>query len=205
MNEWRLVGLWLFVSHCGDFFVLQIRIWDQASADEIKYGGELAPGNAGNRGKVDAYPRLLVPILQISDDINQIASLVRGDRGDWEKAREILGQSRYEKVAFKKIFNAYGDNIYYADPDRANVYLGGGATPKNEQSLAYLLRNEVLTNVENLQAELDYLMKPTTPASETTEDLLSYADTMKTTMDRYIEVVPPTELRKARELLAASP
>ena len=45
-------------------------------------------------------------------------------------------------------FKHKADNIYYSDPDRANAYLGGGAVPKNEQSIAYLLRNDVLTNLE---------------------------------------------------------
>jgi hypothetical protein len=63
--------------------------------------------------------------------------------GRWLEARSILSDSKYDKVSFKKIFNAYGDNIYYSDPDRANVYLGGGAMPRSEQSLAYLLRKSI--------------------------------------------------------------
>ena len=88
--------------------------------------------------------------------------------------------------------------IYYSDPDRANVYLGGGATPKTEQSLAYLLRNDILTNVEDMQAELDYLMK--TP-DESTEDLKSMIRNTRDAMKRYLSVVPPNELEKARDLL----
>ena len=122
---------------------IQIRIWEQAEADNIKYNGELEMGDAGNKGKVDAYPKLLVPILEIQEDLHQVNALVR-EQSQWKQAQTILSQSKYDKIPFKKIFNAYGDNIYYSDPDRANVYLGGGATPRNEQSLAYLMRNEVL-------------------------------------------------------------
>ena len=175
---------------------------DQAYADDIKYGGELTPGDAGNKGKIDAYPRLLAPIVTIANEIDQVNLLVQDRPAGWKEARRILAQPKYEKLAFKKIFNAYGDNIYYSDPDRANVYLGGGASPKSEQSMAYLLRNDVLTNVENLQAELDYLMKDSTPADESTEDLLEYAKTIKTAMDKYLSIVPPNELQKAKELLA---
>jgi len=110
-------------------FLEQIRIWEQAEADELKYGGELAPGDAGNKGKVEAYPRLLVPILEIADELQTVNDLVR-HRESWTQAQTILKQPKYEKITFKKIFNAYGDNIYYSDPDRANLYLGGGATPK---------------------------------------------------------------------------
>lgn len=120
-----------------------MRIWEQVEADNIKYDGELEMGDAGNKGKVEAYPRLLVPILKIDQGLREVNSLVHeNDRTSaWPKALAILQNGNYEKIAFKKIFNAYSDNIYYSDPDRANAYLGGGATPKNEQSIAYLLRN----------------------------------------------------------------
>jgi hypothetical protein len=123
--------------------------------------------------------------------------------GRWLEARSILSDSKYDKVSFKKIFNAYGDNIYYSDPDRANVYLGGGAMPRSEQSLAYLLRNEALTNIEALKAELDYLLKDSTPESEKsdTADLFQYASAATETMDKYMELVPPNELKAARDLL----
>lgn len=88
--------------------------------------------------------------------------------------------------------------IYYSDPDRANLYLGGGAAPKTEQSLAYLLRNEMLTSVEDMQAELDYLLK--TP-EESTDDLKTMIRTARNAMGRYLSVVPPNELQKAQDLL----
>lgn len=162
-------------------------------------------GDAGNKGKVDAYPKLLVPILQIQRDLKQVNVLVR-DPSQWKEAQKILAQAKYDKIQFKKIFNAYGDNIYYSDPDRANVYLGGGATPRNEQSLAYLLRNEVLTNIEALKAELEYLLKDSTPASEKieTEDLYQYAKTATSTMDEYIKLVPPNEMALAEEFMSKS-
>lgn len=188
----------------------QFRIWEQAEADDLKYGGELERGDAGNRGQVEAYPRLLVPILAMAQDLERIERLVvvgshanengSSTRQGWTEARRLLAQPQYEKVAFKKVFNKYGDNIYYSDPDRANVYLGGGATPKTEQSLAYLLRNEILTSIEDLQAELDYLIRTT--EDESTEDFQGLIRTARTAMQRYLEVVPPKELQKAKEFLA---
>lgn len=73
--------------------------------------------------------------------------------------------------------------------------------PKAEQSLAYLLRNEILTNIENLQAELEYIVKN---PEESTADLLLYAKSANTAMERYLEVVPPNELRQAKALLSSS-
>ena len=45
----------------------------------MKYGGELEMGDAGNRGKVDAYTRLLVPILVIQKELGVVHALVRDD------------------------------------------------------------------------------------------------------------------------------
>ncbi|KAL3898331.1 MAG: hypothetical protein SGARI_006703, partial [Bacillariaceae sp.] len=181
----------------------QIRIWEQAEADNIKYGGELEMGDAGNKGKVGAYPSLLVPILKIDQELGQVKTLVHATdntKESWAKALEILQQPAYDKIAFKKTFNKYGDNIYYSDPDRANVYLGGGATPKTEQSLAYLLRNDVLTNMENLRAELEYLLK--TGITNETEDLFNYADIAASAMKKYLAIVPPNELSEAQKILS---
>ncbi len=117
----------------------------------------------------------------------------------WSKALTILQQPVYDKITFKKTFNKYGDNIYYSDPDRANLYLGGGATPKTEQSLAYLLRNDVLTNIENLRAELEYLIK--TGKTAELDDLFSYADVVTSSMKRYLTIVPPNELTEAQRIM----
>jgi hypothetical protein len=160
-------------------------------------------GDTGNKGKVEAYPRLLVPILKIDQELREVNSLVHeNDRTSaLPMALKILQDGKFEKIAFKKVFNAYSDNIYYSDPDRANAYLGGGATPKNEQSIAYLLRNDVLTNVEALTAEVEYLLK--TP-EEGPEDLFTYADIASSAMKKYLAIVPPNELEAAQKMLASN-
>lgn len=184
----------------------QFRILEQAEKDNVQYGGELERGDAGNKGKVDAYPSLLFPILKIESELNEIRSLVRSggeskpSKEAMSKALAILQQPTYDKINFKKTFNRYGDNIYYNDPDRANLYLGGGATPKNEQSIAYLLRNDILTNMENLRAELEYLIKSD---ENDTEYLYSYADICASAMKKYLAQVPPAEMEKAQSLLSS--
>jgi hypothetical protein len=177
----------------------QFRIWEQAEADNLKYDGELAPGDAGNKGKTDAYPKLLVPILEIANELKSVDSLVHNSE-NWSQVQEIVKQPKYSKVPFKRVFNAFADNIYYSDPERANAYLGGGATPKTEQSIAYLLRNDILSNVEALQAEIDYVLGH---SDEDTNDLYEYARAATTIMQKYLELVPPKEMEKAKELLAA--
>ena len=142
----------------------------------------------------------MVPILKMDQELLEVkALLLDADRSkSWPKALQILQNEKYDKAAFKKTFNAFGDNIYYSDPDRANLYLAGGATPKTEQSLAYLLRNDALTNIENLRAELEYLMKS---GENEVEDLFSYADIVTSAMKNYLALVPPQEVEEARKLL----
>eukprot|EP00980_Cylindrotheca_fusiformis_P016398 scaffold4887_cov118-Cylindrotheca_fusiformis.AAC.8 len=180
----------------------QVRIWEQAEADNLKYGGELEMGDAGNKGKASDYPSLLVPILKIEQDLAELKTLVNeGTPAAWKKGLHILQTERYDKTNFKKTFNKYGDNIYYSDPDRANAYLAGGATPKTEQSIAYLLRNDILTNMENLRAELEYLLKS---GDSETEDLYLYSNAVNSAMAKYLAIVPPNELDEARRLLSSS-
>ena len=209
---------------------IKFRIWDQAEADQAKYGGELAPGSPVGR---ESYARLLLPILRVNQDIVSIYSLVREPDGSGlEKAQQLLNKSEFQKVAFKKIFNAFGknlciiyipvyyllhlllfcsnyaldvlkaDNIYYSDPDRANLYLAGGALPRNEQSLAYLLRNDILTNIEALQAEISFLLKEMTlEKSIPIDDLYRYSEEAKSGMLKYLELVSPIERQMAESLL----
>ena len=184
----------------------KLRILEQEEKDNIQYGGELEKGDAGNKGKVDAYPSLLVPILKIEVELNEVKSLVRSggeskpSKEAMSKALTILQQPVYEKINFKKTFNRYGDNIYYSDPDRANLYLGGGATPKTEQSIAYLLRNDILSNTEDLRAELEYLIKSD---ENETEYLYKYADICASAMQKYLAQVPPNQLKEAQRILAS--
>lgn len=181
----------------------KIRIWNQAEADNIKYGGELAPGSTQGR---ETYGQLLVPILQIRSDFDIINDLVHQENGGGlERARDLLERPELQSKAFKKTFNAHSDNIYFSDPERANLYLAGGATPKSEQSLAYLLRNDILTNLEALQAEVVYLIKERTNGAETveTEDLYKYTANARESMAKYLNLIPPAELKVGRELFSA--
>jgi len=180
---------------------------NQDMADNIQYGGELAPGSPKGR---ETYGKLLVPILSMEADFNQIDDLVHlADGVGLEKAAQILSQSKYDKKEFKKTFNAFADNIYYSDPDRANLYLGGGATPKNEQSIAYLLRNDILTNMEYLQAEVVYVKKMQQNIQSGEEknplevdDMYDYSKKARIAMRKYLELVPPGELELGRSFLS---
>ena len=173
----------------------QFRIWDQAEADQIQYGGELERGDA-KVTTADQYAKLLVPILRMSDELTQVDGLIHDNQ--LAPAQTILSQPTYNKIQMKKVFNSNSDNVYYSDPDRANVYLAGGAVPNAEQSLAYLLRNEVITAIENMQAEVDYVMQH---AEEPKDDLYKYSQQALASMQQYLKIIPPHDIAKARELM----
>lgn len=74
------------------------------------------------------------------------------------------------------------------------------ATPKSEQSLAYLLRNDILTNVEDLLAELIYLESSSKDVD--TADAQQIAEAATVAMQKYLSIVPPNELEQARRYLS---
>jgi len=181
----------------------QVRILDQAAADNVQYSGELVPGTAKIEKKSN-YAMLLKPIVSMRNELMNVDILLTksSDGPKLNEVENILSQKQYEKLNFKKTFNLFADNIYYADPDRANAYLGGGAIPKNEQSIAYLLRNDILNNLESLQAEVSYQLKEQkTGKSIETEDLFEYSRNILKAFNSYLELVPPNELQYAEKLL----
>jgi len=194
----------------------KVRIWNQDEVDNIKYGGELESGSA-KPAAFDQYVALLQPILAVEGDLVAINELVNDGKlvtkEDYQalfaKVDAMLSKSQFDKINFKKAFNAFADNIYYSDPDRANLYLGGGAVPKNTQSIAYLLRNDVLTNVEDMRAESKYLLKELGKRADgekvvvgegglELDEMLSLSRTAREGMTKYLDLVPPNELVAAR-------
>ena len=183
----------------------KIRIWEQDEADNIIYKGELASGSNGPAA-FDQYVQLLQPILIVEGDILKLNELFKSgtDLDTLRQMKDVLEQPNLDKKAFKKAFNAFADNIYYVDTDRANAYLGGGATPGSTQSMAYLLRNDVLTSIEDMRAEVGYLIRELEKGEKIGEggvdalDLEGMLKMAKEGMGRYLDLVPPKELEAAR-------
>jgi hypothetical protein len=72
-----------------------------------------------------------------------------------------------------------------------------------------LLRNDILGNVQDLRAELSYLrtLDPSTSADEyasSRQDALLYARQAQTALQQYLQIVSPTELQRAQDLLRQS-
>jgi hypothetical protein len=87
------------------------------------------------------------------------------------------------------------------------------ATPKSIQSMAYLLRNEILDNINDLRAELQYQILTRTEKNQSNDhteddndndddddDVSRYAQAAYTAMQRYMEIIPPTEIQRAETI-----
>jgi hypothetical protein len=185
-----------------------MRIKEQRSADDIKYGGELAATDAPTQPVL-----LLIAIAKIELALLKVAASVEQTER-WESLQTTLRSAPFSKIEFKKAFNSYSDNIYYgADSGRANVYLGGGATPTTLQTTQYMLRNEVLTNVELAATELDYLirlrdgktMSREAIVADELEDLRGFLAKALANMGEYLSIPPATDVELARKLAAVEP
>ena len=61
-----------------------------------------------------------------------------------------------------------------------------------------------MTNLENLQAEVAYMIKERKAGNELEiEDLYLYSDICKDGMVKYLELVPPAEIKIAKEIVAS--
>ena len=172
----------------------QLRIVLQDEADNVQYGGELAPG-----GPPPAVPALqLIPIVQMQAKLRKSSPMV-DDQAQWPALYQIMTTGSFADKEFKRIFNLYADNIYYsASTAEANGYLLGGATPSTSQTTQYLLRNEMLKYVSELADEIKYQQGLPTEKRET-EAAREYMDKLLKYFDEYLGLSPPPELKLARE------
>jgi len=169
-----------------------IRIVLQDEADATQYGGELAPG-----GPPPAIPSLLlIPIVRMQATLKGCNELVR-EPSRWTEMLQILSETPFDVLSFKKVFNAYADNIYYvANTEEANAYLLGGSTPSTRQTTQYLLRNEALKWIAELADELRYQLKQPVPDQDS-EVAVEYLGKLLAVFEEYLSLVPKDELELA--------
>jgi len=139
----------------------------------------------------------LVPILQMQKALRDIRPLIN-DASRFGGLLEALTTGPFELVEFKRIFNAYADNIYYvAGSPEANLYMLGGATPSTKQTTQYLLRNEAIKQLGEVADELRYQLKQPLEKRET-DVALEYMQNLLATFDEYLSYTPKQELETAR-------
>lgn len=192
-------------------------------ANQVDYDNKYSDAAVDQAVKADDNSKLvllLIPIINIKNDLQMVSDLIsQPSYVSLSKAHALLDKSSYDTKQLKKTFNRYADNIYYSDPDRANLYLGGGAVPDTKQTEKYLLRNEVITNINNLHDDIDILL---TAANQrggssskegegstgrdldaTDQDYIDTVDDCRTALDsiqQYLSLVDIDDLKLANRL-----
>jgi hypothetical protein len=176
-----------------------LRIMLQDEADAIQYGGQegLAPG-----GAPPATGLTLIPILRMRERLKALQpSLSEFDGARWAAVAAEISAGDFRTVDFKRVFNAFSDNIYYTSgTDEANAYLLGGATPSNAQTTQYLLRNEALKQIDELRDEIRFQQQQPSEKREVDVAQEAMAAALKA-FDDYLKLAPPDQLATARTAL----
>ncbi len=152
---------------------------------------------------------LLYPIIEISKEIEQIKSKL-SSINDNEKVivneiQSTLASSKYNSKEFKKIVNRYSDNIFYQDPRRANIYLGGGAIPDSSMTQKYLYRNVALTSIDYLKDDISSIIKGNKWGDqELINDAIEDADDIIDAFDNYFKLSDPNDIAMALEIYKTS-
>ena len=99
------------------------------------------------------------------------------------------------------MFNRYSDNIYYTDPNKANIYLAGGALPDSQQTQRYLLRNDIITDMGNVREDFESLTANNIIDDQMYADMKDDIRELEEALCGYFENTNPDELKIARDLL----
>ena len=146
---------------------------------------------------------LLLPIVEFEDGLNNAVTRLGKDKSDetLTSIRSFLFQSKYDTKNLKKLFNRYSDNIYYTEPEKANIYLAGGAVPDSQQTQRYLLRNDILTYMDNvkedfkaLKADVDF---------QTIADSEDDMRELQEALQAYLQSINQEDLVTARKVLGS--
>lgn len=124
----------------------------QDAADVTIYKGELVDPLSDKPGSEVARNKL----LSLLDSLLALSTISNAASASTAISKLPFKITEVPKI--KKIFNAYADNIFYSpESGRENKYLRGGATPTNNQSNLYLLRNAIIDSLLMFDAEVAYV------------------------------------------------
>lgn len=148
---------------------------------------------------------LLVPIVEIEKDIRSVSKLIAADASSLLAANNILTNKKFDTAPFKKTFNRYSDNIYYSDPERANIYLGGGAVPNTQQTTQYLFRNSALTAIGDVKEDVKFLLDDINKKKEVDPQAVADAiDDCREALEAltsYLELADPVDVKEANAVV----
>jgi hypothetical protein len=149
---------------------------------------------------------LLVPIVKMQQELGIIAGTLQQSSseitGDVVKNMiTVLSDSKYDKKEIKRIFNRYSDNIFYSNPDEANLYLAGGTTPSSRQTQQYLLRNDIITHISDLKDDLEQMLTAEVIVQQDVDDTASDCESARNSFELYLKLADPTDIKTARDVM----
>jgi hypothetical protein len=152
---------------------------------------------------------LLVPIVDILSDIERVSALIStGKEVELTEAFTSLSSPKFETKLFKKTFNRYSDNIFISDPKRTNIYLAGGAMPTSLQTQQYLLRNQALTQLDNVRDDVRLMLEDVRKGQDpTAQDVADAVDDCREALDamkNYLQLADPEDVKLATKVIQSS-
>jgi hypothetical protein len=156
----------------------------------------------------DTKALLLVPIVKMKKELIFIAEELQQKRQSEDTAMRdltkailsILSDSKYNKVELKRTFNRYSDNIFYSNPDEANLYLAGGTTPSSRQTQQYLIRNDIISRLDDLTSDLQYIIDAKVISQQDIDDALSDCKMARDSFDLYLKLSDPVDVEMANKI-----
>ncbi|CAM9169635.1 unnamed protein product [Chrysoparadoxa australica] len=86
-----------------------------------------------------------------------------------------------------------------ADSARINKYLDGGVVPTTTQTIQFLMRNDIIQNVQEAREEVKFQVSEREMGERgSAEDILVYLGAAKKSFDDYLALAEPQELKQVR-------
>jgi hypothetical protein len=153
-----------------------------------------------------------VPIIKISNDLDscknalEVAQMKISDstvaKASLLLVKEVLSSSTYDTASFKKAFNRYSDNIVI--PGGQSSATPNTVSPSSAQTQMYLLRNNILTSVQNTREDIADGLKSSAITEEDVEDALSDLSEAIASLQDYIGLSDPDDVQMAKDIVRSS-
>lgn len=150
---------------------------------------------------------LLTPIVEMEGEVACVCDLFNSkEDAKLATIKSVVLQDKYTTPHIKKMFNRYSDNIYYTDPAKANLYLAGGALPDSMQTQRYLLRNDIITFMDNVRDDFKQLTEKDTKQldEQLYADIKDDVDQVAVALKEYLQCTNADELAAARKMYQSS-
>lgn len=155
--------------------------------------------------KVMAY----VPIISISSKLEKCKESIdyasthlldsAAAKRELSQARDVLLDPIFEPPAFKKTFNRYADNIVVT----GDASVLGQLSPTSIQTELYLLRNQILTEVQNTKDDVIDALSHDVLDPQDVADALDDISSVLRSVKSYMDLSDPADVALAKTIFEA--